>query len=90
MNLFSAAKKFVKTFSFKQKQKLLNSLLYQGDDMLEDPEVYQSVFDIIKNEEKQGEHNSNTSSMVNLIMKYARDANGSVNYVFKVICLLVK
>ena len=91
MNIFYSAKKFVQTFSFKQKKKLLNSLLYASDDMLEDPEVYQQLFDIINSEEKVGEHNPSNDSIINQILKnHAIEATGSVNYVFKLLWTMVR
>lgn len=85
MNFFNTVYKLVTTYSFKEKNKLLNSLTYNGDDMLEDPEVYDRVYEFINNEEKENEHNPAKDSIVNMISRIAMEINGNENYVFKIL-----
>ena len=90
MEWLSKVKKYVKTFSFKNKQKLINTLTYDGSDMCEDEEMYKQIYDMIKQEEKIGEHNTDPNSITNMLIKLSKDINGGVNYVFKSMILLIR
>jgi hypothetical protein len=90
MELFTQGKKYLATFAFNKKQKILNTLTYDGDDMLESEELYKQVYDMILKEEQEGVRNRNANSMMNLIINLAKDLNGYVNYVFKSLALLIK
>lgn len=90
MDFYSISKKFVRTFTFNKKQKLLNTLTYNGDDILEEPPVYQEVFDWILDEEKINQYNSDQGSMINLLIKMSRELEGGSNYIMKSLSLLIK
>ena len=82
--------KYVRTFSFKNKQKIINTLSYDGNDILEDEDLYKQVYELIRAEEKVGEHNSDPNTVINMLIKVSKDLHGEVNYVFKTMVLFIR